>query len=185
MRRTGVCVLILFGCIFLTADRVGRLLRLICTAFVATPMFARPLLGEQQQVPLGDLAREQRNKQGKDAKKPSRVITNDDLPAHTPDSSPATTGDVSTAAKTEKTGGQVGSDLADSGSRPRDEKYFRSEMKERRKKLEDDRAFLARVHRELTGRNKDLPTGSSGLPGAPSANVWDGPRWQTNPVGAW
>ncbi len=52
-------------------------------------------------------------------------------------------------------------------------------MEQLRKKLEDDKAFLARVQRELTEHNKDLPTGSLGV------NVWDGPRWQTNPFAAW
>ncbi len=185
MGRMRVCAHTLFRCVFLTVAWMGPFPCLISTALVVTPMFARPLSVGQEQVSLGDLARERRNKQAKDAKKPSRVITNDDLPAHTRDTPPTATGAVASAAKTEKAAGQAGPVLPDSGTAPQDEKYFRSRMKELRKKLEDDKAFLARIQRELTEQNSvlpdDMPPGAAG-----SAN--DGgysPRWWTNPFGPW
>ena len=129
----------------------------IGTALVLAPMFVTPLTGGQEQISLGDLARQERDKQGKDFKKPARVFTNDDFPLHPPNTSPTPAGTLGSAAEAEKSTGRKGSDAAASPSGPHDEEYFRSRMKEFRKKLEDDKEFLSRIQREVTAHNTDLP----------------------------
>jgi hypothetical protein len=46
---------------------------------------ALPLLAAPQQESLGDVAKQQREQRQKEGKKPSKVFTNDNMPAHSPD----------------------------------------------------------------------------------------------------
>ena len=119
----------------------------IGTALILAPMFVSPLRGGQEQIPLGDLARQERDKQGKDFKKPARVFTNDDFPLHPPNTPPTPAGALGSAAEAEKSTGRNISDAAVSPSGSHDEEYFRSRMKE----------FLSRIQQEVTAHNTDLP----------------------------
>src|SRR5712692_4941763 len=49
------------------------------------PLFAAPQREAGQTTSLGDFARDQRRKQDKELQKPTKVYTNENLPAHPPD----------------------------------------------------------------------------------------------------
>ncbi len=152
----------------------------ICTALALAPMFAEAQGGGQQAISLGDLAREQRRKEGKDSKKPAKAFTNEDFPAHPPDALPTSAHAAPSAAETEKLTGHTDPNSTASSSRAHDEEYYRSEMKRLRTKLKEDQALLARLQGELVAHNKDVPLGAGA-----SVSLTENPRWTTNPVGTY
>jgi len=112
----------------------------ICTALVLSPVFARAQSGSQGTDSLGDLAREQRSKNGKDGKQPTKVYTNDDFPAHPPD-----------AVGTKKANGTANAKSDASGQKAHDEKYFRTKMDKLRANLASDNARLATLQKRMNG----------------------------------
>lgn len=128
----------------------------ICTVLFFAPVFRSVQIEGQEIKPLGDLAREQRRKNEKEGKQPTKVYTNDDFPVHPPAEPP-----TASAATTEKVNGDEESYLSAQASEPHDEKYFRSKMDELRANLESDKEVLASLQEEMDKHTQDAPPFSS------------------------
>jgi hypothetical protein len=180
-----------------------RLILLVCAA--CTALFLMPALAAAQGAgeegtSLGDIARQQRRKQAVETKKPGKVFTNDDFPAHPPNSPPTKLGAETPPAGTGKASEQPASDSTASGSEPHDETYFRGTMKQFRKNLESDKGRLAELRLAMQEHEKDIPfnaviVGKSGPSDQKPPVLESGqsiveksysndPRWAADPEGA-
>jgi len=139
----------------------------ICAALAIATTLGPAHQGDEKAQSLGDFAREQRIKEAQSGKKPAKVFTNDDLPSQpTPRKTPP--------AETKKLAGNSGP-----GSPNAKEKYFRARTAQLRKKLQQDKEFLAKLQHDLGSDCVSDPRNA-----APCVATVESPRWVTNPVGA-
>lgn len=149
----------------------------ISAVLALAPIFASAHSVGQETSSLADLARDQRMK-NIEVKQPAKVYTNDDLPAHPPESSTPFLA-INLPPGTVDGKSQAGATSNAAGSEPHDEKYFRSRMNQLRANLESDKEGLASLQEEM---GKHLGDNPRGWP--LSVSYQRNMQWTTDPIGA-
>ncbi len=117
-------------------------------------IFVCPRIGRSQTSSsdsLGDFARRQREERAREARKPARVYTNDNLPARPKEEGRTVSSGISTqsAAPSEKKTETTSSGGASESSDRHDEKYFRSRMSELQHRLDIHKRELETLQQKL------------------------------------